>query len=76
MNKKKMSGSLIVPKDNSKVEDSGLIKRRKFLGMGLVGVAGLSLPLSADAGLEHSVENLVNESVALLPCRGGSLTNS
>jgi hypothetical protein len=65
MNKKKISGSFIVPKDISKVEDSGLIKRRKFLGMGLVGVAGLSLPLSADAGLEHSVENFVHESVSM-----------
>jgi len=65
MNKKKISESFIVPKDNSKVEDSGLIKRRKFLGLGLVGVAGLTLPLSAKAELENSVENSLNESVSM-----------
>jgi metal-sulfur cluster biosynthetic enzyme len=69
MNKKKISGSLIIPKDNNKIEDTGLIKpvmtdaikRRKFLGMGLVGVAGLTLPLSAKAELENSL----NESVSM-----------
>jgi metal-sulfur cluster biosynthetic enzyme len=65
MNKKKISESFIVPKGNSKVEDSGLIKRRKFLGLGLVGVAGLTLPLSAKAELENSVVKSLNESVSM-----------
>jgi metal-sulfur cluster biosynthetic enzyme len=57
-------------KDNGNVASSGSsmsekIKRRKFLGMGLLGVAGLTLPLSAKAELENSVENSLNESVSV-----------
>lgn len=37
------------------------IKRRKFLGLGLLGIAGLSLPLSAKAGGTDSAEVFVKE---------------
>jgi metal-sulfur cluster biosynthetic enzyme len=42
------------------------IKRRKFLGLGLMGVAGLTLPLSNKASGNTAVDNFVNESVSMV----------
>lgn len=40
------------------------MRRRKFLGMGLLGMAGLSLPFGARATENNSVEDFVKEIVA------------
>lgn len=40
------------------------IKRRKFLGMGLLGIAGLSLPLGAKGAADTSAEIFVKEALA------------
>ncbi|MFA6945494.1 MAG: iron-sulfur cluster assembly protein [Pedobacter sp.] len=39
------------------------MKRRKFLGMGLLGFAGLTLPLSSNAEEQNAIGNFVNESI-------------
>jgi hypothetical protein len=41
------------------------IKRRKFLGMGLLGVAGLSLPLANKVEANSATENFVKETVSM-----------
>jgi hypothetical protein len=69
-NNKPASCLHINSKDNVKVESSGssmseTIKRRKFLGMGLLGMAGLSLPLSAKGEGETAIVNSLNESVSM-----------
>jgi len=47
----------------SKISES--IKRRKFLGMGLLGVAGLSLPFGNNANANTAAENFVAESLSI-----------
>lgn len=42
---------------------SDAMKRRKFLGMGLLGVAGLTIPLSSNAAGQNALENFVNETI-------------
>lgn len=44
---------------------SDSIKRRKFLGMSLLGFAGLTLPQSATANGQHAAERFVKESPGL-----------
>ncbi|HQS06741.1 MAG TPA: hypothetical protein PLT16_14040, partial [Daejeonella sp.] len=41
------------------------MKRRKFLGMGLLGVAGLSLPLANKVEANSATENFVKETVSM-----------
>lgn len=47
-------------------EDLGMsqLKRRKFLGMGLLGMAGLGLPFSVKASNNNYVEDYVNQIIA------------
>ncbi len=40
------------------------IKRRKFLGLGLLGIAGLSLPLGAKGAADQSAEVFVKDALA------------
>ncbi|MFA6946714.1 MAG: hypothetical protein WC220_12520 [Pedobacter sp.] len=42
-------------------QDSNSIERRKFLGKGLLGIAGLGLPLNAGSTENTSVKKFVNE---------------
>jgi hypothetical protein len=49
----------------SETINSDGIKRRKFLGMGLLGVAGLSLPLALKQKAKSAIENFVSESVSM-----------
>lgn len=62
----KMRNDSSMPKDGDQVENLNLdpnasfsdgMKRRKFLGMGLLGFAGLSLPMSAKAADSNSIQN-------------------
>lgn len=48
----------------SETVKSGGIKRRKFLGMGLLGVAGLGLPLGNKVSGKTAIESFVKESVS------------
>lgn len=50
--------------NDSNILADGQLKRRKFLGMGLLGMAGLSLPFSARGSANSSVEEFVNEVIA------------
>ena len=53
------------PEKVSETLNSDGIKRRKFLGMGLMGLAGLSLPLGTKAEGKTAIENFVKESVSM-----------
>ncbi|SDM35420.1 Metal-sulfur cluster biosynthetic enzyme [Daejeonella rubra] len=55
---------------NKAVNDGDLkildpIKRRKFLGMGLLGFAGLTLPVSSKAEGQIALKNFINESIPI-----------
>ena len=53
--------------DNSKASSNSItdpIKRRKFLGLGLLGMAGLGLPFSAKGSSNHYIEDYVNQIIA------------
>lgn len=52
------------------------IKRRKFLGMGLLGFAGLTLPLSSRAEGNNAIENFVKDSIAPFVDKTTSQTDS
>ncbi|MDP3469039.1 MAG: iron-sulfur cluster assembly protein [Daejeonella sp.] len=54
-----------VPVKESETPNCDGMKRRKFLGMGLLGVAGLGLPLSTKAEKKTAIENFVKESVSV-----------
>ncbi len=54
------------PGNVSETIDYDGIKRRKFLGMGLLGLAGLTLPLSNKASGNTAINNLANESVSMV----------
>lgn len=47
----------------TKIPDS--MKRRKFLGMGLLGFAGLTIPLASKVYGQNAIENFVKESVSM-----------
>ncbi|MFZ4102668.1 MAG: hypothetical protein ACOYKR_12025, partial [Sphingobacterium thalpophilum] len=49
----------------SETLNSDGIKRRKFLGMGLLGLAGLSLPLGTKAEGKTAIEDFVKKSISL-----------
>ena len=53
------------PEKLSETLNSDGIKRRKFLGMGLLGLAGLSLPLGTNADGKTAIENFVKKSVSI-----------
>ena len=55
---------------------SDAMKRRKFLGMGLLGIAGLNLPLSSKAESQNSIDNFVKESIASFDDQSSSQTDS
>ncbi len=42
---------------------SGQIKRRKFLGLGLLGAAGLAMPLGSKAEGKNAIENFINNTI-------------
>ena len=52
------------------------MKRRKFLGMGLLGFAGLTLPLGSKAEAQNSIENFVKESILPFEDKTTSQTDS
>jgi hypothetical protein len=52
------------PFDDKDISLIGQLKRRKFLGMGLLGMAGLSLPYGASAGGNNAVEDFVKGIIA------------
>jgi len=54
----------VMPDTETFTPVSDPIKRRKFLGMGLLGIAGLSLPLGVRAAENTSVEEFVKELIA------------
>ena len=45
--------------NESETQFSDAMKRRKFLGMGLLGFAGITLPLMSKADSQNSVEDFV-----------------
>jgi len=51
----------MVTEPESQISDS--LKRRKFLGMSLLGIAGLTLPLTSKANGKDAVENFVKKSI-------------
>jgi metal-sulfur cluster biosynthetic enzyme len=53
------------PDNVSGTLNSDGIKRRKFLGMGLLGLAGLSLPLGTKAEGKTAIEDFVKKSVSM-----------
>jgi metal-sulfur cluster biosynthetic enzyme len=53
------------PEKVSETLNSDGIKRRKFLGMGLLGLAGLSLPLGTKAEGKTAIEDFVKKSVSM-----------
>ncbi len=48
---------------NSSEANSDGIKRRKFLGMSLLGVAGLAMPIGSKAAGQNTLENFVKETI-------------
>lgn len=52
------------------------IKRRKFLGMGLLGFAGLTLPLTSRAEGQNALENFVKDSILPLQDKTTSQSDS
>ncbi len=52
-----------IPKNEPEAQSSDGMKRRKFLGMGLLGVAGLTLPISSKADSKNALENFVKETI-------------
>ena len=53
------------PDNVSETLNSDGIKRRKFLGMGLMGLAGISLPLGTKAEGKTAIEDFVKKSVSM-----------
>ena len=47
----------------SGIQNSDSMKRRKFLGMGLLGFAGLTLPLTSKADGQNAIENFVKGTI-------------
>ncbi len=52
------------------------LKRRKFLGMGLLGFAGLTLPLISKSETQNTIENFVSDSIASFADKTTSQTDS
>ena len=50
--------------DDNMMQKSEQLKRRKFLGISLLGMAGFSLPFSAVAAGNNSVEDFVKEVIS------------
>ena len=63
-------------KNRSEPQFADPMKRRKFLGMGLLGFAGLTLPLSSKAESQNSVENFVKENIPTFADKTTSQTDS
>ncbi|MBM3402615.1 MAG: hypothetical protein FJY21_09970 [Bacteroidetes bacterium] len=81
----KMHNDSSVLKDGDQVENSNVypnasfsdgMKRRKFLGMGLLGFAGLSLPMSAKAVDSNSIQNSAKNIVPTIADATTSQTDS
>lgn len=81
----KMHNDSSVLKDGDQVENSNVypnasfsdgMKRRKFLGMGLLGFAGLSLPMSAKAVDSNSIQNSAKNIVPTIANATTSQTDS
>jgi len=62
--------------NGSEPQFSDAMKRRRFLGMGLLGFAGLTLPLSSKAESQNSIENFVKETIAPFADKTTSQTDS
>jgi len=69
-NEQKIKSTVQVP------QFSDAMKRRKFLGMGLLGFAGLTLPLNSKAGSQNSIEDFVKKSIVPLADKTTSQTDS
>lgn len=52
------------------------LKRRKFLGMGLLGFAGLTIPLISKSETQNTIENFVSDSIASFTDKTTSQTDS
>lgn len=59
--KKLDQNSVVNPSSSSSEDSSEGMKRRKFLGMGLLGFAGMALPLSSNAKGENAISDFVND---------------
>jgi len=57
-----VSKETCITESKSQFPDS--IKRRKFLGMSLLGFAGLTLPLTSKAEGQNAIENFVKETIS------------
>jgi metal-sulfur cluster biosynthetic enzyme len=55
--------ALNMQENDKDLKISDPMKRRKFLGMGFLGFAGLTLPVSSNAAAQKSMSRLINESV-------------
>lgn len=60
-----LAGSDSVSVPETTLEQTDGMKRRKFLGMGLLGFASLSLPLAASAKGENAITEFVNDTLNL-----------
>lgn len=83
MKKKYPASSVLKIHDDSFPENSGEngigkdpMKRRKFLGMGLLGFAGITLPLISKADGQHAIENFVKDTMVPFADKTTSQTDS
>jgi metal-sulfur cluster biosynthetic enzyme len=60
----------------SETQFSDAMQRRKFLGMGLLGFAGMTLPLKSKSETQNSIENFVNETISPFADKTTSQTDS
>jgi hypothetical protein len=62
--------------NESETQFSDAMKRRKFLGMGLLGFAGMTLPLKSKADSQNSLEDFVKNTIAPFADKTTSQTDS
>ena len=65
-----------VSTEDSEPQFSDGLKRRKFLGMGLLGFAGLTIPLISKSETQNTIENFVSDSIASFADKTTSQTDS
>jgi metal-sulfur cluster biosynthetic enzyme len=65
-----------VSTDNLEPQFLDGLKRRKFLGMGLLGFAGLTLPLISKSETQNTIENFVSDSIVSFADKTTSQTDS
>jgi hypothetical protein len=62
--------------NESETQFSDSMKRRKFLGMGLLGFAGMTLPLKSKADSQNSLEDFVKNTISPFADKTTSQTDS